>query len=549
MDKTDAKLKALEKNIKTVYTKAYKEMKDEASALLAKIQLNPEMPLSQKMALMSKYDRLNTLSTQLANTAYNANTMAQKMINNEMVNIYELNYNESAERLGFGLVDHTAIKKILKEEENPFNMISSLYDKTGIRNQMKGELMQGLLRGESIQKIARRFKNVSEKSLKDSIRIARTETTRVQNSAKMDIGKHGQELGFEMWKRWVATTDGRVREDHLAMNGVEVPQDEPFVLPDGSKMMFPADMSLGADVSQVVNCRCTMIEFVKETQNNINENEYEETGYRHQTQVAQGKDIVSTFERREDEFKFEIEDAINQQGFDGKPRIVNEEEFNKAVEDSGFVAQRTYSADSQEVLDAYREQLYDGKWYVDCSKGGNAYGQGMYSASSGSTISENLTKEMIGYKNSSGLPFSYTETFTIDSSSKIIDYDDLLKEKSIFVQEKRSFLVDDFISRETNNDNIAKLLSSEFSKDKMNDDDLFDIYGSLTKEERGLYKELLPKVREYYASTEGLFKDIENMDIGAFGSLKGYDAIKGAGQESGVDYYVILNRTKVIFKK
>ena len=263
MDKTDAKLKALEKNIKTVYTKAYKEMKDEASALLAKIQLNPEMPLSQKMALMSKYDRLNTLSTQLANTAYNANTMAQKMINNEMVNIYELNYNESAERLGFGLVDHTAIKKILKEEENPFNMISSLYDKTGIRNQMKGELMQGLLKGESIQKIARRFKNVSEKSLKDSIRIARTETTRVQNSAKMDIGKHGQELGFEMWKRWVATTDGRVREDHLAMNGVEVPQDEPFVLPDGSKMMFPADMSLGADVSQVVNCRCTMIEFIK----------------------------------------------------------------------------------------------------------------------------------------------------------------------------------------------------------------------------------------------------------------------------------------------
>jgi len=66
-----------------------------------------------------------------------------------------------------------------------------------------------------------------------------------------------------MWKRWVSTTDGRVREDHLAMNGVEVPQDEPFVLPDGSKMMFPADISLGADVSQVVNCRCTMIEFIK----------------------------------------------------------------------------------------------------------------------------------------------------------------------------------------------------------------------------------------------------------------------------------------------
>lgn len=265
MDKTDATLKALEKQIKATYTKAYQEMKKEMTDILSKIELNPEMSLAQKMALMTKYDRLNTLSTQLANTAYNANTMAQKMINNEMVNVYDINYNGDAERLGFGLIDHTAIKKVLKQEENPFNMISSLRDKEGIRNQMKGQLLSGLLKGESISKIARRLKDVSEKSLKDCIRIARTETTRVQNSAKMDVGKHGQELGFEMWKRWVSTTDGRVREDHLAMNGVEVPQDEPFVLPDGSKMMFPGDVSMGADASQVINCRCTMIEFRKET--------------------------------------------------------------------------------------------------------------------------------------------------------------------------------------------------------------------------------------------------------------------------------------------
>lgn len=277
MDKTDARLKALEKQIKTVYTKAYQDMKSEAASILAKIEMNPDMPLAQKMALMAKYDRLNTLSTQLANTAYEANSYAQKMINDEMVNIYTLNYNESAEKLGFALTDNTAVKKILKQEENPFNMISSLHDKVGIRNQMKGELMQGLLRGESINKIAHRFKNVSEKSLKDSIRIARTETTRVVNSAKMDVGAEGQRLGFDMWKRWVATTDGRVREDHLAMNGVEVPQDEPFVLPDGSKMMFPGDISLGADVSQVVNCRCTMIEFRKEVDNTITIQEEQKT--------------------------------------------------------------------------------------------------------------------------------------------------------------------------------------------------------------------------------------------------------------------------------
>lgn len=267
MDATDARLKSLEKQIKSTYTKAYTEMKEEASKLWAKMQSNPDMPMAQKMALMSKHDRLNTLTDQLAKTAQDANMMAEKMINGEMVNIYEMNYNASAKDLGFSLVDHGAVKKILTEEENPFNKINALHDKTAIKNRMQGELMTGLLKGESMQKMATRLKNVSEGNLKNAIRVARTETTRVQNSAKMDIGKHGEELGFVMMKRWVATTDSRVRDDHLRMDGVEVDQDEPFVLPDGSKMMFPGDISMGADAGQVINCRCTVVEFIKRDEN------------------------------------------------------------------------------------------------------------------------------------------------------------------------------------------------------------------------------------------------------------------------------------------
>ena len=28
-------------------------------------------------------------------------------------------------------------------------------------------------------------------------------------------------------------------------------------------MMFPGDISLGADAGQVINCRCTVVEFIK----------------------------------------------------------------------------------------------------------------------------------------------------------------------------------------------------------------------------------------------------------------------------------------------
>lgn len=291
MDKTDIRLKALEKQIKSVYTKAYQDLKAEASSVLAKIELNPDMPLAQKMALMAKYDRLNKLSEQLADTVYNANKTAQKMIDGEMVNIYELNYNETAKNLGFSLTDHGAVKKILTEEENPFIKISTLNDKVGIRNEMKGQLLQSLLKGESNQKLARklkpellkasgipevdwRLKKISEKYMYKSIMTARTETTRVVNSAKMDVGAEGERLGFTIYKRWVSTHDDRVRGlkpyekargiDHDKMDGREVPLNEPFTLPDGSKVMFPGDISMGAPPEQVIQCRCTMIEFIKE---------------------------------------------------------------------------------------------------------------------------------------------------------------------------------------------------------------------------------------------------------------------------------------------
>lgn len=263
MDMTEKALKRLEKNIKIVYGKAYQEMRNEMSSMLSKIDLNPNMNLGEKMALMTKYGRLDTLTKQLAETALNANFEAKKYIDGEMVNVYDINYNETAKQLGFSLIDKTAIKKILTGEENPFDQISSLYDKTAIRNRMKGELMTGLLKGESIAKIADRLKNVSQKSLRDSVYMARTAVTRVQNSAKIDVGKEGERLGFTMWKRWIATEDSRVREDHAKMDGVEVPQNAPFVLPDGSKVMFPGDVSLGADPSQTINCRCTVVEFIK----------------------------------------------------------------------------------------------------------------------------------------------------------------------------------------------------------------------------------------------------------------------------------------------
>lgn len=57
-----------------------------------------------------------------------------------------------------------------------------------------------------------------------------------------------------------AGDDGRTRPDHLELEqrtrATPVGMDEPFIAADGSQMMIPGDASLGADLSQIIQCRC-----------------------------------------------------------------------------------------------------------------------------------------------------------------------------------------------------------------------------------------------------------------------------------------------------
>lgn len=227
--------------------------------------------------------------------------------------------------------------------------------------------------------------------------------------------------------------------------------------------------------------------------------------------VVNGKDITKTWTRRKDKFAFDIEDAINAQGFDGLPKVVSEKEFDEYVKSSKIIAQRTYSAPTKEILEEYQNQLYKGKWYVDCSAGGSLYGQGMYCACDYTgKLSSGIKEEMEYYKElnaDKGNALNIVETLTLDKSAKIINYDDLieLKEK----ERKRRVELENNIP-----------------------------WKNRTEEE---YMADLAKARAYT-------REISNMDDGVYATLLGYDAINAEDGASG-SYTVILNRTKVIFKR
>lgn len=112
---------------------------------------------------------------------------------------------------------------------------------------------------------------------------------------------------------------------------------------------------------------------------------------KHQNAVVQGKDITETCSWDDEPYtepKFgqvidtEIEHVINQQGFNGVPKVVTQKEFDKITQEHPEmpILLRSYAAPNAETLQAYDEMLENGEWYVDCGTGGAQYGQGMYAA-------------------------------------------------------------------------------------------------------------------------------------------------------------------------
>lgn len=86
-----------------------------------------------------------------------------------------------------------------------------------------------------------------------ALRIARTETTFASAFAAM---RAASQSNFEMTKEWISVKDKRTRTDHLIENSQIVDFNDPFIMADGTQMMYPGDPKGSA--AQVINCRCTL---------------------------------------------------------------------------------------------------------------------------------------------------------------------------------------------------------------------------------------------------------------------------------------------------
>lgn len=493
----DELLRRTEREIVQIYDRAAKEAQaktDEYFRRFAerdkkKLALKDAGKISEQEYLEWRKNQMLTgqrwadLTNVLTEDLTNADKIAMSVVNGHTPEAYAVNMNYGTYQIeselgidtGFTLYDRPTVERLVRDKPDllPAPKVDIPEDKRWNMRHVRGELTQSVLQGEPISKLATRLQKVTDMDRRSAMRNARTAMTGAQNAGRVDAYQRAKDMGIAVKQEWLSAHDGHTRESHLDVDGEQVEVGHKF----SNDCAYPGDP--GGPPAEVYNCRCTLIPVLEgfegrtgrdyeiaeyEADPDVHGMSFEEWKERRgdkQPKIAEqpkpkaveqpkpekvveqkpkdnhniveGHNMAREWKRREGDFKFEIEDIINAQGFDGVPRVVSPSEFDAYVSAAnggqGFIAQRTYSAPSQEVLDAYRQQLYSGQWYVDCSAGGSQYGKGMYASSNYSgELTQQIQDDMKHYQAVNQMPSSYVETFTLDPSAKVITYSDIMQE-------------------------------------------------------------------------------------------------------------------------
>ena len=609
----DAQAAAYAKKIEKVYMQAAKEVKkkmddfwkahkEKAKRLRKQVQAGTISERDYQAWLRAQVFQGKQWEQKLKDVTevyVNADAKAREILGGTTKNVFMEAANHTAydieKQLGgavaFNVYDKKAIEKLTKDNPKmlPEWKINEEKDYIWNEERVQNAVTQGIIQGESVHDIGSRLTSeLATSNAKKMDMFARTAVTGAQNAGRVERLKETEQMGIKVKKKWLATLDNRTRDAHAELDGQEKDIDEDFVV-DGKHIAFPGDPACPWP-ELVYNCRCTLIYVYpkyqhlndakrrdQETGEVISDMTYKEWEAQKQEHknvavakaeehtIAQGTNIIDTWTRRQDEFAFEIEDVMDAQGFDGKPIVVNADEFDKAVKESGFVAQRTYSAPDQETLDAYREMLYDGKWYVDCSTGGAQYGQGMYCAADYTgTLTDGIKNEMehyrgLGESRFDGGGVSNTETLTLAPDAKVITWREIndirignldmeyrTREIERIVSE-RGFTKDEatFVKYNLGTGvswNEVDAAARRLTPEQRNS--LIDTYYQIGEEATRRYNEEHDRRVERAHIYQEKFHD-----IGSLAAALGYDAINAETHGQSGSYTVILNRTKVIFRR
>lgn len=289
--KTDQKLEEMEKRLSAIYSRAQKEIGERWKEYLAESQAEIDK-LQKAYDLAKKGDdpkeirkagtklskakrdrtlmdrRFKDLTERTATELANVNKTALAYINGQLPEVYSINYNALAPTIdgiggySFALVDADTVRNLATTDKSllPYKQLDGKKDIRWNVKKMNAEVLQGILQGEPMDRIASRLSKVIGMNETAAIRNARTMVTGAENKGRLDSYKRAEENGIILEKQWLAAIDSRTRHWHADLNGKTAPIDEPFQN-DFGDIMYPGDPR--AHPANVYNCRCTLVAKIK----------------------------------------------------------------------------------------------------------------------------------------------------------------------------------------------------------------------------------------------------------------------------------------------
>lgn len=282
-EETERLLQDLERRITEEYRQAAEELEEKCNDYFRRYKIKDQIKrqqLANGEITQAEYDywrtgqiligeRWKEMRDTLAKDLTHTNEIAAEMINRELPQIYAINHNYGTFEIERGSLLNTSytlysretVERLIRDNPDllPQARVDIPKDEKWNRQKIQSAITQGVLQGESIDKIASRLQRVTNMNRVAAIRNARTMTTSAQNGGRINAYRRAESMGIKTLKVWLATPDSRVRDSHARLDGEERETEEEF----SNGCYYPGDPN--GDPAEVYNCRCRMITQVKGT--------------------------------------------------------------------------------------------------------------------------------------------------------------------------------------------------------------------------------------------------------------------------------------------
>lgn len=279
---TDKILRDMEKRLDEVYKQAYREARQTADDFMKSFREMDKKKRQQvkdgeldkaeyerwRRTQVFQGNRYHQMADTLAADMTHTNQIAASVINGYLPEVYAVNHNygtyeiEKGSRINtqYTMYDKQTVERLMRDNPDLLPRKAAVNvpkDQLWNKKHINSAITQGILQGESIDKISQRLAaTVTDMSHTSAIRNARTMTTSAQNGGRIDSYKRAESMGIKMLQVWMATLDDRTRHEHRQLDGQKRKVGEAFEV-EGEKIFFPGDPA--AEPYLTYNCRCTLV--------------------------------------------------------------------------------------------------------------------------------------------------------------------------------------------------------------------------------------------------------------------------------------------------